>query len=167
MMREQIKEVAIEMVRESGLINLSRKDLCARVDIPDGSFPHIMECNFSEFVKELSNETIDSGFKPVVKRRVPAAMRKENILQVAVQLAAINGYDKITRDGVAEHAGVSMGLVTKYFGTMNQLRRDIMRAAIKREVPEIIAQGLVNGDARAKKAPDELKEKAKAILAEL
>ena len=70
------------------------------------------------------------------------------------------GYQKITRDAVAEAAGVSMGLVTRYFGTMVQLRRDIMRYAVREEVLEIIGQGLAAGDDHAKKAAPELRAKA-------
>ncbi len=164
MKREQVKKVAIEMVKETGLINLSRKELCEKAGIPDGSFPHVMECNFSEFVVELRGEHIEQKFAPVSKNRVPAEMRKENILSVALLLAKDIGYSKITRDGVAEKAGVSMGLVTKYFGTMIQLKKEVMRAAIKQEIPEIIAQGLANGDKRAKKAPQQLKDQAAVLI---
>lgn len=164
MKREQVKAVAIEMVKETGLINLARKELCERAGIPDGSFPHVMECNFSEFVNELRDEHIEQKFAIVSKSRVPAVMRKENILGVALLLAKDIGYTKITRDGVAEKAGVSMGLVTKYFGTMHRLKVDVMRAAIKQEVPEIIAQGLANGDERAKKAPQQLKDQAAVLI---
>ncbi len=60
-----------------------------------------------------------------------------------------------------------MGLVSKYFGTMKQLKREIIRAAIKQEIPEIIAQGLANGDKRAAKAPQQLKERAIEIFAKI
>lgn len=165
MKREQVKAVAIGMVKKSGLINLSRRELCEAAGIPDGSFPHVMECNFSEFVNELKAENVESGMVPVSKSRVPAALRKEHILKVAVDMAIEDGYHRITRDGVAEKAGVSFSLVTKYFGTMNQLRKDVMRTAIKQSIPEIVAQGLANGDDRAKKAPAELKAQAATLIA--
>ena len=165
MKRHNVKNVAIAMVKKSGLINLSRLELCKAADIPDGSFPHVMGCNFSEFVKELKNENVESGMVPVSKSRVPAELRRENILSIAVEMARERGYHKITRDTVAEKAGVSCGLVTKYFGTMNQLRVDVMRRAIKQSIPEIVAQGLANGDSRAKKAPAELKAQAATLIA--
>jgi hypothetical protein len=49
---------------------------------------------------------------------------------------------------------------------MPQLRRDIMRAAIRDSVLEIIAQGLVVKDSRALKAPDDLKKAAIQLLSE-
>ena len=151
--REEIKEVAVEMVRSHGLINLSRRELCERAGIPDGSFPHIMGCNFAQLVEELSGEHIVQNMASVSKSRTSAALRKENILSVAVELAVEVGYYNITRDAVAAAAGVSFGLVSKYFGTMTQLKNDVMRRAIKQETLSIIAQGLANGDKRAKNAP--------------
>lgn len=167
MTRDKVKTIAIEMVKKEGLINLSRRKLCENANIPDGSFPHVMGCNFSEFVKELGEEDIVQNMVPVSKSRVPAALRKEHILNVATNMAVKIGYTSLTRDGVAEAAGVSFSLVSKHFGTMVQLKREVMRTAIKREILEIIAQGLVNGDDRALKAPEEVKIKASNFIANL
>jgi DNA-binding transcriptional regulator YbjK len=165
MKREHVKETAIAMVREAGLINLSRRELCDRAGIPDGSFPHVMGCNFAEFVGELREDGVEQSAAPVSKRRANPALRKDYILAVAVDMAKAVGYHKLTRDAVAEKAGVSMGLVTRYFGTMKRLRRDVMRRAIKEGIPEIVAQGLANSDEHAKKAPAELKATAATLLA--
>lgn len=164
MKREHVKQTALSMIEEAGLINLSRSALCARAGIPDGSFPHVMGCNFSEFVEELRGLRPDPAHV-VTKNRANPALRKDQILSVAVTQAKEVGYTKITRDGVAEGAGVSMGLVTRYFGTMKQLKRDVIRYAIRNEIAEIIAQGLANGDDHARKAPAELKAKAATLLA--
>lgn len=163
--REQVKEVAVCMVKGEGLINLSRRELCERAGIPDGSFPHIMGCNFSDFVEELKLENIQEIAHSVSKTRANPELRKDHILNIAVAMAKVSGYNKITRDKIAEGAGVSMGLVTRYFGTMNQLKTAIMRRAIKQGIAEIIAQGLANGDDHAKKAPAELKAEAATLLA--
>jgi len=97
------------------------------------------------------------------KRETPAA-RKGQILLAAVELAKEVGYNKMTRDDIAIKAGVSMGLVTHYFETMIQLRRDVMRYARNNDIPEIIAQGIANQDKHAKKAPEALKQKAIELL---
>lgn len=165
MNREQVKQTAIAMVQEAGLINLSRRDLCTRAGIPDGSFPHVMGCNFADFVSELKAEGRDGAAYPVSKSRANPALRKDQILTVAIEMAKEQGYHKITRDAVAECAGVSMGLVTRYFGTMKQLKTAVMRTAVKQGIPEIVAQGLANGDDHAKKAPAELKAEAARLLA--
>lgn len=163
--KTHVMKVARDMVRKSGLINLSRSELCERAGIPDGSFPHVMGCTFGDLQVQLKAENLVQPVAPVSKSRVPAGLRKEHILAVAVEQAKTTGYTKITRDGIAEAAGVSFGLVTKYFGTMHALKRDVMRAAIKQGIPEIVAQGLANGDDRARKAPEALKQEAAQVLA--
>jgi len=165
MKREHIKEIAIKMVKTNGLINLSRSDLCKRAEIPDGSFPHIMGCNFSDFVEELKDENIVEESHDVNKSRVDPALRRAHILNTAVGMAKSEGYQRITRDGLAKKAGVSSGLVTRYFNTMIQLRRSIVRQAVQREVLEIIAQAVLSNDPHVSKAATELKKRALASVA--
>lgn len=87
--------------------------------------------------------------------------RKESILIAALQLAADSGgWSTLTRDTVAKAANCSDGLVTHYFGTMQQLRRTVMRAAIKRKNLSIVAQGIIAGDTNARKVCDQLKLEA-------
>lgn len=167
MNREKVKLAAIAISKQVGLINLSRRELCDSAGIPDGSFPHVMGCNFADFVEELREEGIETPNVPVSKSRANPGLRRDHILNVAIEMAKVKGYHKITRDGVADSAGVSMGLVTRYFGTMNQLRKAVMRSAVKQGIPEIVAQGLANGDDHAKKASAELKAQAATLLANL
>lgn len=169
MSKENIKQIAIKMVREFGLINLSRSELCERAGIPDGSFPHIMGGTFAEFVEELRAEGVgvDTAPTTVSKRRANPALRKESILDAAMIIAKGRGYRKVTRELVAKAANISPGLVSRYFGTMAQLQRDIIRRAIKDEVLEVVAQGLANGDKHALKASKELKTKAAHFLTQL
>lgn len=168
MNKEDVKQTAIEMAAEVGLINLSRRDLCERAGIPDGSFPHVMGCTFSEFVVELQDEGFGAGMRgeivEVNKTRVSPKLRREQILAAAVELAKTDGYRKMTRDDIAKRAGVSTGLVTKYFSTMPALRRDVMRAAVRNNVAEVVAQGLANRCSHAMKASPELKKQAALIL---
>lgn len=88
--------------------------------------------------------------------------RKEQILIAAIEVAQESNYMRITRDQVANKANCAPALISNYFGTMPNFRRDLMRFAVRNEVLEIIAQGLVLGDAQAKKAPQELRDKALA-----
>jgi len=168
-MKSHITNTALDMVHENGLINLSRRELCERAGIPNGSFPHYMGESFTEFVSRIKKvtENEDDKHYPVIKTRANPELRRDQILKVAVELSIKQGYQHIRRDGIAEVAGVSEGLVTNYFNTMTQLRRDIIRVAIKKEIPEIIAQGLANGDKHARKASPELKEKAAKMIAKL
>ena len=167
MTREQLKKIAKRLAKNVGLINLSRVELCREAKIPDGSFIHVMGCTFTELLDELRAEGIGNNSHAVNKKRVNPELRKENILNAAIELAKAVGYYKVTRDDIAERAGVSMGLVSRYFGNMHQLRKAIMRSAVKQDIPEIVAQGIVNGDSFALKAPPELKNRAADFIANL
>lgn len=156
--------LAKAMARETGLINLSRQALCDRAGIAPGSFSYYSGCTFNEFVAELKDELFDSRPVVVTKARANPELRKGSILDAAVELSRKEGFANISRQQIADRAGVSTGLVTKYFGTMAQMRRAIMRAAIAREIPEIVAQGMVCGDRQADKAPEELKAAARQTL---
>jgi AcrR family transcriptional regulator len=101
-----------------------------------------------------------------MKKRMHPKVRTGLILSAAVKLAekAPGGYRALSRDQIAESAGVSPGLVSFYLGTMDAVRRSIMRAAIAEKNLKVIAQGLGAGDTYAKKAPPELKAAAAAAL---
>ena len=98
------------------------------------------------------------------KRRMDPDDRRDLILDAAVDLAKERGFLNIRRDEIAIKAGVSMGLVTRYFGTMVKLKRDVMRMAIRDEVLSILAQGIAIKDVHALKAPNDLQQRAVASL---
>lgn len=166
MSQYKINQVAIAMVKANGLINLSRRDLCERAGIPEAAFKSIMGVSFTEFVTALAAAKLEPlTLHAAAKTRTNPALRKEHILAAAVDVARSAGYHKITRETVAEAAGVSPGLVSHYFSTMTGLRRDLMRHAVKQGILEIIAQGLAMRDDHARKASPELKQRATALLA--
>lgn len=94
-----------------------------------------------------------------MKRMTPQA-RRDQIWSVVMKLAKSNRYDQLTREQIAEAAKVSAATVSKYFGTMPNLRRDIMRDAVRNNVWQVIAQGVVAGDKQAMKAPAEVRAEA-------
>ena len=87
-------------------------------------------------------------------------VRKVEILDAALKLAANVGYKHITREALAEEAKCSTGLVTRYFGTMVQLRRAIVSAAITRQDLTVIAQGITAKEPKALGINDDLKLRA-------
>jgi len=165
MNREHVKETALAMVREAGLINLSRRALCVRAGLPDGSFPHVMGCNFTEFLSEIKTDAPERTTLAVSKTRTDPALRRQQILDVAVELARKGDYTRVTRGQVAEAAGCSGGLVTRYFKTMTQLKKAIIRAAVRDGVVEIVAQGIARRDPQARKASPDLKNEAARLIA--
>lgn len=90
--------------------------------------------------------------------------RQRSLLIAAVTVARSRGWLHLTRAHVAEHAGVSPGLVSRYLGTMTNLRRSVMREAIRLEHVDIVAQGLAINDAVALKAPEALRRAAGRLL---
>jgi AcrR family transcriptional regulator len=99
--------------------------------------------------------------------RTKPDIRKAHILEAAINLSIRIGYKSITRDAVAEMAGISSGLIGNYFPKMSHLKHAVMAFAIEHQVVEIIAQGLTVGDAHALKINDDLKQKVMQYLSQL
>lgn len=100
----------------------------------------------------------------MTRERLSPDVRKETLIVAALAVAKRDGFSNLTRASIAEEAACSTGLVTNYLGTMTALKREVMRAAVKREVVEVVAEGLAVRDKQALKAPEELKQKAIAHL---
>lgn len=100
-----------------------------------------------------------------MSKRYSPETRQDQILAAALVLAGKVGYRNITRQAVADGAGCSPGLVTHHFSTMPQLKRAVMRAAVRLGNANVVAQGLVVKDKHATKAPDTLKARALALIA--
>jgi AcrR family transcriptional regulator len=92
--------------------------------------------------------------------RLTPKQRRVQIMDAALDVAERMGYHQMRREDIATKADVSNALVSKYFGTMKQMRRAVMRHAIKVERYKIIVQGLAMNDPTAKKADTEIKIKA-------
>ena len=87
----------------------------------------------------------------------PQKYHKEAIMLHALNLAVEVGYQNVTRDRLAFLAGTSPALISKYFGTMVQLKRAIMLAAVAKGNLTVLAQGLAAGDAKARAADAKMK----------
>lgn len=99
-----------------------------------------------------------------MKRDNNTARRKSAILDAAVRVAERKHYAIMTRQDIAAEAGVTGPLVQHYFGTMDQLRRAVMRKAVRDGVLRVIAQGLIAGNPHAAQASAELKEQARGCM---
>ena len=110
MNKAHVIKIALGMVKESGLINLSRLELCEKSGIPDGSWSHVMGCKFSDFVNELKDNGHGATSQTVNKNRANPTLRRDQILTVALEVAKEIGYNKMTRINIAERANVSVSL---------------------------------------------------------
>ena len=97
-------------------------------------------------------------------KRVKTAVRKEEILRAALPLAVRYGYQNVTRVIIADFMGIGGTTVQYHFGTMKQLRSELMRYAVKQRNAAVVAQGLANKDQHAMKADDALKMEAAGAL---
>lgn len=91
--------------------------------------------------------------------------RTDALLTTALHLAARHGYHTLTREQIALAASVSPALVSARLGTMDAMRRSVMRAAVARGVVAVVAQGLAVRDKYAGKADKELRAAAAAYVA--
>lgn len=163
---EKIRSTAIDMANEIGLIRLKRVDLCEKLGIKDGSFTVIAGFSFTELIESIRSEcTRLQPDRLSKKTRTSKNIRKDHILEEALKLSESGGFAKLSRDKVAKQCGINSSLISYHFDSMENFKRDIMLLAIKLENLSVIAEGLGIGDIHAKKAPQELKERAVATLA--
>lgn len=95
----------------------------------------------------------------MIKRMAPTD-RKASILDAAVTVARRHGYSNFRMHHVSTEAGCSNALVVIYWKTMEQIRRDVMRVAIRERHLDIIATGIALKDPRCRKLPAELHQAA-------
>jgi AcrR family transcriptional regulator len=98
-------------------------------------------------------------------KRLAPDVRSGQILDAAIKLAKSKGFGALTRDGIADAAGVSTGLVSNYFGNMDAMKNEVMKVAVRDEILPVIAAGIVAGNRIAKRAPEALRKRAVHSLA--
>lgn len=94
--------------------------------------------------------------------RLDPTVRTDQLLDAALAVVARDGWAALTRDAVAAAAGVSPGLVSARLGTMDQLRRSVMRRAVTRRVVRVVAEGLARRDPHAARADQTLRDECAA-----
>jgi AcrR family transcriptional regulator len=96
----------------------------------------------------------------MIQKRLTARKRKQEIIAAALVLAEASHYQRLTGVEIAKAAGVTNSAVHYHFGTMEELREQIMRAAVKGAVLPVIAQGLLAKDPVARRARPALRRQA-------
>lgn len=90
--------------------------------------------------------------------------RRAAILAAAVSVAEKHGVNSITREQVAEGAGISKAAINYHFKSFEAFRRELMGYAVKHRCFLLVAQGLAVGDEVACSAPDDVKRHARDAL---
>jgi len=159
--KSTIKTAIRKLANEVGLINVTRDAVRKRLGVGNEPFDEALDgYSFTDLIDDLIEEGFEGGEPEVSPSRANPVLRKASILASAIALACEWDYRTITRDDVAERAGVSPTLVTRYFETMDVLRAEIMEAAIRKDIPQLVAQGLAVGDSIAATASQALKRRA-------
>src|SRR5262249_31070253 len=81
--------------------------------------------------------------KTTPPRRLPPEQRREQLIGVAMEIAAPEGYEGLTLDEVAARAGVTRTLVYHYFP---RGRRDLFLAAVGRAGEELTGGWVTESD---------------------
>lgn len=68
---------------------------------------------------------------------------KSILLDTAMEIANEVGYRAVTRDEIAKRAKVAQGTVNNHLGTISQIRKLIVRRAVKEGITKIIAEACV------------------------
>lgn len=90
---------------------------------------------------------------------------REKILVAGLSLLERDGPAGVTREAVAETAGVTPSLVSYHAGTMPEFRDELMKTAVERGLAKAVAWGLVAQHPAAVTAPIDLRRRALETLA--
>jgi AcrR family transcriptional regulator len=169
--REQIFNAALEIAEESGVESVHGAEISQRTGIKQGALNYFygsMDTLRNDVMKWARENGKFEDFQDpryIDRRRASAKVRKKQLMAHALDLAIETNYREVTRDQIADAAGISTSLVTHYLGTLKSMRRDIVRAALADEIPEVIAQAIACKDPRVANLPPEEKAKYLSILA--
>lgn len=96
--------------------------------------------------------------------RLSSEDRKRQILQHAMRLSEKQGFTGFSAPDIAKSVGCGHPLVFHHFRSMDLLRADLMRLAIKERNLTVVGQGLVARNPIAIAAPESVKKQALSHL---
>lgn len=91
--------------------------------------------------------------------------QKDNILKAAVATAKTLGLHGFARVDVARAAQVAEATVSHHFGTMPELRKAVVRAAVSEEILSILADARAGREAIGVPMTEELRKRVAAYIA--
>lgn len=90
--------------------------------------------------------------------------RTASLLSAALKLSERDGWHSLTHASIAAAADCSPSLVKVRLGTIESIRRAVMRVAVKQRMPRTVAEGLLAGDRVARKADRDLRAECSALV---
>jgi AcrR family transcriptional regulator len=79
---------------------------------------------------------------PLAYRRELPAVRRAEVIDAALRIAARVGAQGLVRDKIAEEAGMSSSLLHRYFGSMDLLRDIVIQTAFQRGLTDVLYKSL-------------------------
>lgn len=160
MTQADVIEAAVAEARAVGLPFITRDGVAARLGIPAGS---LGQYGTMDDIKQraLAREPELGAAYPCTDRHTARKdTLNDRVLSAAIDIAIAGSYLQLTRQAIADKAGVSAGTVSNYAGGMDGLREAVLREAIKRPILTIVAQGIAVSDPLALAAPLEVRQAA-------
>ena len=156
-MIEKLEAAARELAEQIGKKNLKRDVVCARAEVPEGSFGYATGMKFDEWVESLDLPDTDH---PIIGLRLDPALRKDQIILKALELSHQRGYVNIHFDDIAKELDISAQGIKHYYPSIDILRDTLMEKAIALDNYSLITQGVVNCHPMALALDMETKTKA-------
>jgi AcrR family transcriptional regulator len=77
---------------------------------------------------------------PELRHRLPAAARRSQLIEVAIQRFAANGYHNTSMEEIADAAGVTKPVLYQHFGSKRALYLELLETVGRRFVEELTAR---------------------------
>lgn len=90
---------------------------------------------------------------------------KDTILGAAMQIANLKGYLAVTRNDIADRAGIATGSVSYHFKDMRGLRRAMVERAVETANLRVLGQALADRHPVALAAPEAMRVRAARLMA--
>ncbi len=85
-------------------------------------------------------------------------IRRAELIRAGLDLCRLTAYYEVTRDEVAAFAGVGSGSVNSYFGTINNYRQELIKAAIETRHLKILADAITRKESLVQGLDPQLKQ---------
>lgn len=79
-----------------------------------------------------------------MKTYIKTPERRDQLLAIACELAETTHFRQVSRGQLAERAGTATGNVSRVFGTMDQMRSDLIEYAITHKRLTVVAQAIID-----------------------
>jgi|SRR5690606_5627829 len=95
----------------------------------------------------------------MTRQRLDPEIRKQQILDAAINISIQKGYRQLTRQAVANKLCCAGALINHYYGDIDSLRDIVLKTAIEKEIMPILAENYGTRGKETSNLSPALKEK--------